>query len=109
MTQEKMKEKVEMLLKDEAFVSKLKVCETAESVCALYATEGIEITPEELEATVDQINDSGKEFTAEELDNVAGGVLVSGTVFLAGCIWYSCTVVGAAYQLGKRSRRYRKY
>lgn len=108
MTQEAMKEKIEALNNDEAFAEKVKACETAEAICALYAEKGIEITPEELDAAIDAMNaDESKEFSEDDLDGVAGGIFISGGAFLAWSIAYSCVTLQSAYTLGRMNRKRR--
>lgn len=107
MTQEMMKEKIEALSKNEAFAAKVKACETAEAICTLYAEEGIEITPEELDAAIEAMNVNDKEFSAEDLDNVAGGIFISGGAFLAYSVVYSCVILQSSYVLGKANRKRR--
>ena len=108
MTQEAMMKKIEALNRDEAFVAKLKACETAEAICALYATEGFEITPEQLDAALDAIGADGNEFSATELDNVAGGIFISGAAFLGYCIAYSVVTVAASYTVAKNTKKKKK-
>lgn len=105
MTQEIMKEKIEALNNNEEFVVKVKACETAQAICDLYAVEGIEITPEELDAAIDAMNADDKEFSEDDLDNVAGGIFISGGAFLAWSIAYSCVTLQSAYTLGKMNRK----
>ena len=107
MTQEMMKEKIEALNKDEAFAAKIKACDTAEAICALYAEHGIEITPSELDAAIDAMGAEDKEFTEDDLDGVAGGIFISGGAFLAWSIAYSCVTLQSAYTLGRMNRKRR--
>ena len=102
MTIETMKEKIEALNKDEVFTSKLSVCETAHEICDLYATEGIVIDADELDAAVETFYASD-EMSEDILDKVAGGVFISGAAFLTYSIVYSCVTITAAYKLGKMS------
>ncbi len=106
MNQTAMKEKVEKLCADDVFAEKLKKCETAEEISKLFETEGIEVSPEEIEAAYDAINsEKDKEFSEDELDNVAGGIFVSGGAFLAYSIVYSAVTLASAYTLGKANRK----
>ena len=105
MAQEIMKEKIEALNKNDEFVAKVKACETAQAICDLYAAEGIEITPDELDAAIDAMNADEKEFFEEDLYNVAGGIFISGGAFLAWSIAYSCVTLQSAYTLGKMNRK----
>lgn len=105
MTQEIMKEKIEALNNNEEFVAKVKACETAQAICDLYAAEGIEITPDELDAAIDAMNADDKEFSEDDLDSVAGGIFISGGAFLAWSIAYSCVTLQSAYTLGKMNRK----
>ncbi len=107
MNQEMMKEKIEALGQDEAFIAKLKVCETAEEICALYAQEGIEITPEELDKAIEANLAESDEFSEDDLDNVAGGI-VTGGLFLAYSVVYFCVTCQSAYVLGKNSKKKKK-
>ena len=104
MTMEEMKAKVEALCLNEEFAEKAKACKTAQQVCDLYAQEGIIITPEELNAAIDAANKPEAEISEEDLDNVAGGFLISGSAFLAGSIIYALVTLQSAYVLGKYCR-----
>ena len=108
MNQEFLKNKIDALSKDEIFMSKVNVCETAEEICTLYAEEGIEITPEELDAAIKAIaSKDGEEFSEDDLDSVAGG-FISATAFLTYSIVYSLVICQAAYVLGKAGNKKKK-
>lgn len=102
MTQMEMKEKIDALAKDDEFIARVKTCETAEAVAALYGEEGIEVDAEELKAALEAMKNSkqGDELTEDSLENVTGG-FISGAAFLAWSIMYSVTVIGAAWTLGR--------
>ena len=57
-------------------IEKAAQCETAEELIALAKTEGIEITKEEAEAYLEELENF--ELDAEELDKVAGGLSYTG-------------------------------
>ncbi len=103
MTNEEIKNKIETLMREEAFSAKLKACESAQEVSDLFAAEGIEVSAEDLEAGVAAMEANGGEFSEEELDNVAGGV--AGTTFLVGCILFSAAELAGAYYCAKWRRR----
>lgn len=94
-------EKIAELFQNEAFNQKANECKTMEDFQKLFATSGIEISIDE---TVDLISkiaeakekaDSG-ELAVDELDNVAGGIVLSGTLAVLACVGIGVVAVGAA-------------
>ena len=69
-----MQEKLNELLKDEAFVKELLEKETAEEAQKLLASKGIELTIEQLEA-IQKVSkaQNNEELGDEQLEQVAGG------------------------------------
>lgn len=105
MNQEMIKEKIEELSKNEAFAAKAKACESAEEICALYAQEGIEFTPAELDAAIEAMNAEEKEFSEADLDNVAGGIFISGAAFLTYSVVYSLVILQSSYVVAKSNKK----
>lgn len=85
-------EKVKELMQDDQFKAKLSEVESFDEMATLFSNEGIPVTGADLEAAIDQQN--GDELSEEDLNNVAGGIAISGLiaagiiVFVAGSfIW----------------------
>ncbi|MBR6940797.1 MAG: Nif11-like leader peptide family RiPP precursor [Clostridia bacterium] len=68
------KEKLDALMKDEAFVKKLEACKTAAEIIALYKEQGIEVTEENAKAGL-AVLQKGDELDESALENVSGGTL----------------------------------
>ena len=66
-------EKIEKLLKDEAFLAKVEQCDSEEALTALLAQEGVE--GDDAKAVVESLAEywGGEEVTEEDLEKVAGG------------------------------------
>ena len=72
----------------------------------MFALEGIKVTAEEIDAAYDAIDiDIETEFSEDELDNVSGGIFISGGAFLVYSIIYSAVTLQSAYTLGKANRK----
>ncbi len=74
--------KVNELLMNEEFLDKLGTCEDDQSVVALFKSEGIDMTVEEIEEISRKSAEVAKaatdgELKEEELETVAGGFLIS--------------------------------
>jgi predicted ribosomally synthesized peptide with nif11-like leader len=107
MSQDEMQKKIEALVNDAEFAAKLSQCETCDEIAALFGTEGIEVSGEELEKGMERIsvqNENG-EIGEDDLEQVSGGFLVTGTSFLVGCICYSIATVGYAIHLAKNKKK----
>jgi hypothetical protein len=105
-TREMIQEKIETLCRDESFAEKFKKCETAQEISDLFASEGVIVSADEIDTAYDAINAEGEvEFSEDELDNVAGGIFISGGAFLAYSVIYSAITLQSAYTLGKANRK----
>lgn len=94
-------EKITELLKDEAFLKEANACRTMEDFHALFNRNGAEITEEE---TIDLISkiaekrqqmDNG-ELSAEDLDDVPGGLALTGAAAVAACVGLGVVGIGVA-------------
>jgi predicted ribosomally synthesized peptide with nif11-like leader len=76
MTQNEMQKKIEELLANTEFADKLAQCETCDEIAALFGTEGIEVSGEELERAVAQVSvpSENGEISEENLEQVVGGI-----------------------------------
>lgn len=76
---------LEELMQNEAFIGKLEKADNLEGVLSLIKEHGIDVSKEELEAAIGQLD--GSELDESSLENVAGGsvfsAVVAGTVALA--------------------------
>ena len=73
---EELKNKLEPILKDEAFLKLLQDAETEDAVKALFADKGIDLSDEEVASFLDAIllPEEG-ELSDEALEEVAGGLI----------------------------------
>lgn len=74
-----------------SFQEKAKEIGTAEELQALLAEYKFEMTIEEVTEFLNVLfakKASGEELNAEDLENVTGGILISGTAFLAWSVMY---------------------
>ena len=93
------------LLNDEAFEAEIRDVHTPEELQALFASKGLEMSLEEVEALCSQaaaaVGGAEGELDEQALENVAGGFFISGTAFLAGSVMYAIAAIGSAYTLRK--------
>ena len=68
-----MNEKLKALLGSEEFMAKVSGCETRETLLALFAENGVDMTPEELKAFLKKLDEPECELSDDELENIAGG------------------------------------
>jgi len=71
-----MNEKLKKLLLDEDFINNLESCKTKETVFELFKQHGFDLTIEELQNFVSQLDSftqNGEELSEDELENVSGG------------------------------------
>lgn len=94
-------DKIGELFQQDAFKKEANECKTMEDFHNLFIKNDVEITEDE---TVDLISkiaekkqqmDSG-EFSEEDLENVAGGIVLTGAAAVAACIGYGVVCVGGA-------------
>ena len=71
-----MNEKLNALLGSEEFMAKVSGCETRETLLALFAENGVEMTPEEFKAFLKKLDEPECALSDDELENVAGGNIV---------------------------------
>ena len=64
------------LIENEEFVQKLETVNSLEEASALFAAEGVSVTVDELKAQMNA--PEGSEFTESELDEVTGGLVITG-------------------------------
>lgn len=81
-------QKIKEVFSDEAFVSSLLEMETVEDVQTAVAAKGIDLSAGDIEALRAQLANSGEELSEEDLENVAGGFVITAGVVsaIAGCI-----------------------
>jgi predicted ribosomally synthesized peptide with nif11-like leader len=106
MSQDEMQKKIEALVNNAEFAEKLSRCETCDEIAALFGTEGIAVSGEELETAMERIsvqNENG-EISEDDLEQVSGGCIVSGTAFLIWSIAYAVVIINAAVYLAKQNK-----
>lgn len=69
-----METKIAALIADEEFADKLKTVETVEQAIALFASEGVSITSEELNTYL--TGEIGDVLAEDDLDDVSGGCAI---------------------------------
>lgn len=69
-----MEERIAALVENEEFADKLKAAETVEQAIELFASEGVSVTPDELNAYL--ADDADDTLTEEALDDVSGGCVI---------------------------------
>jgi predicted ribosomally synthesized peptide with nif11-like leader len=86
MSQNEMQKKIETLVNDAKFAEKLSQCETCDEIAALFGTEGIEVSGEELERAIAQLSvqDENGELSEDNLEQISGGSVVSSAAILIG-------------------------
>jgi predicted ribosomally synthesized peptide with nif11-like leader len=102
MSQDEMQKKIEALVNNAEFAEKLSRCETCDEIAALFGTEGIAVSGEELETAMERIsaqNENG-EISEDDLEQVSGG---SGLAFLVGCILFSAGDIWLSIYLAKKN------
>lgn len=105
MNQNEMQKKIEELMANTEFTDKLAQCETFDEIAALFGTEGIEVSGEELERAIAQVPVQGEdgEISEGDLEQVAGGFISIATATLAFAIvkWGAPYAWKAGQALGK--------
>jgi hypothetical protein len=80
MNQNEMQKKLEELMANTEFTDKLAQCGTFDEIAALFGTEEIEVSGEELERAMAQVPVQGEngEISEGDLEQVSGGCFTSG-------------------------------
>ena len=84
--------KIQVAMNNEQFADKVAMCNSAEELQSLFASESIEMTVEEVNALIASVKSSeadGAEIGEVDLDNVAGG------------FWGAVAIIGGAYIAGR--------
>ncbi len=90
--------KVQDVFSDEEFVTSLLKLDTAEEVQAAVKGKGLDLSIEEIGQIKAQLASGNGELTADDLDSVAGGLVITASVLaVIGCI---ATVAGATATVG---------
>lgn len=72
-----MEERIAAMIENEEFADKLKAAETVEQAIELFASEGVSVTADELNAYLaDDADDTDDTLTEEALDDVSGGCVI---------------------------------
>ena len=93
-------EKLTALFQDESFKKEAEPCDTMEAFQELFNSKGLEMTKDEVVEVISQIAEKKQqldngEITENDLENVAGGLVISTTVFCIG-VGIACIGSGAA-------------
>ena len=103
--------KVKEIFADKDFVAKVMEMETAEEVQAAVKEKGVELSLDEITAAREQLikmQENGEELDDSQLEQVAGGFAIAGTLFLIGMgvlVGGSIGVgIGAAVRENRESR-----
>lgn len=93
--------KISELFQSEAFQKEAESCKTMEDFHALFTAKGVEITLDETIDLISQIaekkqqQDNG-EISEEDLENVAGGLALTGAAAIAACVGLGVVGIGVA-------------
>ena len=87
-------EKIKEVFSDKDFVESLLELETAEEVQSAISKKGIDLSISDIEVLRAQLVNNGEELSEEDLENVAGGFVISATLVAIG----SCC--GALFSVG---------
>lgn len=101
MINKEMQDKFVELDGDKEFVKRLSLCESFENACELYASEGLEFTPGEMEtlAKLASCDIKGTELNEDDLAEVAGGFGLAALVI--GWTVVNVAVQGTALALSR--------
>lgn len=93
--------KITELFQDEAFLKKANECQTMEDFYTLFNQNGAEISEEETIDLISQIAEKRQkmdngELVEDDLDDVAGGVVLTGAAAVACCVGLGVVGVGVA-------------
>jgi hypothetical protein len=93
--------KISKLFHDEGFQKEAENCKTMEDFQALFTAHGVEISLEETIELISQIAEKKKqqddgEISEEALENVAGGLVLTGAAAVAACVGIGVVSVGVA-------------
>lgn len=105
-----MDERLSVLSSNEEFKSKLVALETVEQIQALFNEYEIEMSQDEVAefckevAKAANLLPEGEELNEEELENVAGGIVITASVALTYAAYAGALALGAylGYQRAKR-------
>lgn len=94
-------DKISELFQNETFLKEAQNCKTMEDFYALFNRSGAEITEEETVELISQIaqkhqQEAGAEISEEDLDQVAGGIILTGGAAVAACIGLGVVGIGVA-------------
>jgi lactobin A/cerein 7B family class IIb bacteriocin len=93
-------EKIKELFSDEAFVDSILEMETPEEVQKALSDKGVELSLEEIGTIKDTLASSDGELSENELEEVAGGVVITATTVICAAIIGSAAI-GGTVSLGK--------
>ena len=105
MNEMEIKAKAQELAQDTEWMQKLSAAESTEEAAELFAQKGVEVTAQELDQLVAQMDN--KELNAEDLDNVAGGAF---PILLGVGVMVAASVVayGGAFAMSKFTASWNK-
>lgn len=92
--------KISELFQSEAFQKEAEGCKTMEDFQVLFTAHGVEISLEETIDLISQIAEKkqqqdGGEISEEDLENVSGGLVLTGGLAIAACVGVGVLCVGA--------------
>lgn len=93
--------KISELFQNEAFQKEAEGCKTMEDFQVLFTAHGVEISLEETIDLISQIAEKkqqqdGGEISEEDLENVSGGLVLTGAAAIAACIGLGVVGIGVA-------------
>lgn len=91
-----MEERISALFGNEEFVAKFNALTSPEDIKALFGSYGVDLSDEELKSMIDEaVGQNEGELSADDLDNVNGGIFATLGAILAGTWSFAVKVYGS--------------
>ncbi len=99
-------ENLDTLISKKDFMQGIANADTVEELQALFSANGLEMTIEEIEQSLEAVSTqtTNGELNEESLDNVNGGVVVCGTILLTSA-FVTCVASAGKLALAYKTRR----
>ena len=102
-----LKNKLEELFENQEFCAKMAACDSISEMAQVISEAGIEVDGKELEEELAAVYAGQRdcELYEDQLEDVSGGCIISGTAFLVGCMMISAAMlIWSVYTLKTRRR-----
>jgi lactobin A/cerein 7B family class IIb bacteriocin len=106
-------QKIEQLMKDEAFVAELAAMKSVEEITVAVNAKGVCITVEEMETSLDHfLAQQNDELTEDNLDTVSGGIgpgaIIVGGLLIWSAVSIICGALDGLKSCGEKSSKKKK-